>query len=369
MVKNRLLATVALALLACQGSGVAVSDPGQSPIAAGSSSAVARHSETIELDFDEAGGRGSVLFRIPFGEGKSSVGRIPPCMDEGCPSPCPCTTQLIPFSFAPTRRGGAWILDPAKERLARFSSQGEFLRKVRIPGNDRRNFDVVVSDRNPLVLGQRLDFSARLVRFNSDRPEVQSLRYKSEAAEAYRLTSSQDRLFSTLFVEDANMDVEEVPVEIRRGGTATEVPGVPFLDGWMIHQDYAGPTTIPLEVRSTMYDWQAEIEAILVREVNGEKREVPGSLSWEFAVSGEGDVHLLVRAQTEKGGSIDGFWWVPVSREGFVGKPLKLRGPRRSDDQQQRHLALGYDNRPVMMWVGKKGLIFESLPSAAMAAP
>lgn len=358
---KRMLALMCIALIACESSGAerSVAPARETPVP--SSSPITR-TETVELDFDKPGALGRVLFRLPYGKGKGKVGYLPPCLRQDCDPPCPCGTYLVPLSFAPTLDGGVWVLDPVKGRVARFSARGDLVKELAVPGNALRTFDVALVDERLVILGQRADFQAKLISLESGNADTRVLRFESEPAEAYALTSSQDRLFTTVFDEDENLDVAEIPVEVARDGTSAEVPGVPFLDGWKIFKDFAGPTTIALEVSSTHYNWSMEIDAVLQREIDGDKREVPGSLSWEVVVSEQGAIHLLIRAQTEKGGGVDAFWFLTVTPEGLVGQPVKLRGPTGRDDSQQRHLAMGGDGRPIAMWTGRTVLIFEALP-------
>jgi hypothetical protein len=356
---NRMLALTSVVLIACQSPSAGSSGASATAAPSPSPSPTTR-TETIELDFSEPGAVGRVLFRLPYGEGKGRVGYLPPCLKASCERPCPCSTQIQPVSFAPHPDGGVWVLDPVKERVARFSAQGGFVKKLAVPGNDLLNSDVVLMDKRLVVLGQRQRRDGdRISSLESGRSDTKVLRLEGDPVPAHSLTNSGGRLFTTVFVEDYT---REIPVEVARDGTASEVPGVPFLDGWKHHRDFAGHTTIPLQVSSTPYNWSMEIDAALLREIDGKRREVPGTLYWEFVISEQGEIHLYIHAQTEKGGSIDADWLLTVSPEGLVGEPVKLRGPTGPDDQQSRHLALDPDDRPMAMWAGKKGLLFEALP-------
>lgn len=322
--------------------------------------------ETIELDFSKPGAVGRVLFRIPYGEGKSKVGYLPVCLKNSCELPCPCTTQIQPLSFAPAPDGGVWVLDPVKERVARFSARGDFVRELAVPGNDFRNSDIVLVGKRLVVIGQQKGFDATLASLESGQSDIKALRFEGEPIwGTYLLTSSGGRLFVTGFADEDLLadDPREIPFEVARDGTASEVPGTPFLDGWKLYTDFVGWTTIPAEVASTLYNWAMRIEAVMVREIKGERRKVPGTLSWEFVVSEQGEIHLLIHAQTEKGGAIEGDWILTVTPEGLVDEPVKLRGPTGADDgEQRRHLALGTNDRPMAMWARNKGLIFEAFP-------
>jgi hypothetical protein len=59
----------------------------------------------------------------------------------------------------------------------------------------------------------------------------------------------------------------------------------------------------------------------------------------------------------------EGYWYLRVSSAGEVGRPVRLRDPRRSDDQRQRHLALDEEGRPFYMIPGRRALLIQNLSS------
>lgn len=317
------------------------------------------------LDFDSPTVSGEILATIPYGEGAQELGFVPVCT-RNCSPPCPCTTPFQPSAFDIDSRDRVWILDNAKRRVAVFRAPSDFLFDV--PGNNRLLLiaaDLQWVGDQAVALSQNPRFESKLLAIQQA-TEIRrsSIVFEGEPAETTHLWTDDSRMFTTVFREEGLSD-EEVPVEVTLNesgdSAAEEVPGRPFLDGWLLFQDYVGPRIIPLAVSSAEHNWRLEIRLRLQQTIEGEKKSRAGNVSWESEVDPAGTIHLLVFAGTQGRHAADDYWYLQVSPDGAVGDPLHLKGPSRRDDQQLRRLTLDAGSRPVVMWAGRKSARLEIL--------
>ncbi len=205
----------------------------------------------------------------------------------------------------------------------------------------------------PVVLTQARDFTAR---FTTTDPT----QTRPTASEGYStFSTSGESIYYTVF-EQAGLSTEEVPVEVvlsPNEATMEEVPGVPFLDGWVEFEPFVDDRVVPLTVTSTEVNWSREIH---LRLQTSRGNFAPGRVAWEREVAPDGTVHFLLFAGTYGKRRIDDWWYLKVTNDGTVGTPVRLQ--RASElGGPYRHLALDSSGLPFAMWVHRKNLIVEDL--------
>lgn len=315
------------------------------------------------LDFDDDRLRGDQVFAVPYGESRSHVGYIPPC--RSCADPCPCTVPIQPSSFDVDSRGHLWILDIAKERAAEFDSDSTYVSSWNQRGIGLRSTDLQVDESRQTVLWQDRGFFSRLAVREEGSGRSVRVEYEGEPQQGGSTFVLQGEVgYLNVFIEEQPGSEEESVLAFNLADGAGEIAkGRPFLDGWLLFRPYEGPRLIPLAVESTQHSWEVTLKLQTRRSVGGESRTARGHVSWETEVSPNGDIHLLIAASIERD-RLQGYWYIGVSPDGTVGKPVPLSGPTRRDDQQARRLTLAPDGRPLFMWLMKKRIVVESLPSA-----
>lgn len=330
---------------------------------------VAKHT----LYFSEPGVKAPVLHSLPYGKARRFLGGADVCTED-CDLPCPCTVPIGPGSFDIDAQGQVWVSDEAKGRIAAFSPDDEFLFKVNAAGNDYRNLDVQVVGGVPVVHRQRRDFAAQF--FTIVDEEAGVLRTLFIDGEPYQGNSSftevDDRIFYTVMEPVGEIEAPWFPAEItlpegRHKSFASETPGLPFLDGWLLDPSYLGPRVHVLEVRSEAQTWNLEINFRLERLKKGGRGRVGGNVSWEQVIGPDGVIHRLLFAGSYGNNREDGYWYLRIEPDGTVGEPLHLADPdpgpqKPSPSYQTRRLSLGPDGEPLIMWAGPKRARIVALP-------
>ena len=318
------------------------------------------------LDFEDRGTDGSILARIPYGAPVQKIGLAPTCR-RNCAPPCPCSAPVQASAFDIDDSGRFWVLDNAKRRVVVFDESARYLFHV-----DGGRDLLVASDlqrlgNEAIALSQDRRSLSRIITLDkSNNIERSRVSFEGDPVAASRLIASGERLFSTVFYE-SDLSEEEVPVELLSDGeasSAAEVPGRPFLDGWLLFEGYVGPRVLPLSVSTSQYEWSREIRFKLKQSVGGRSKARRGNISWETEVDPAGIIHLLVFAGTDGREATDGYWYLMVEPDGTVGVPIHLRGPTSRDDQQARRLTLDSTGRPVVMWARGRAAVFELIDGA-----
>lgn len=313
------------------------------------------------LDFDDDRVRGEQVFAVPYGEARSRLGYIPPC--NSCADPCPCTVPLQPSSFDVDSGGHLWILDVAKERAAEFDSDSTYVSSWKQKGIGLRSTDLQVDESRQTVLWQDRAFFSRLAIREDGSGRSVRVEHEGEPQQGgSTFVLHGDVGYLNVFIEQQPGSEEESVLAFSLADGGGDIAkGRPFLDGWLLFRPYEGPRLIPLAVESTHYEWDVTLKLQTRRSVDGESRTARGHVSWETEVSPDGDIHLLIAASIEKD-RLHGYWYIGVSPDGTVSKPVPLSGPTRRDDQQARRLTLSSDGTPLFMWSMKKRIVVESLP-------
>lgn len=321
----------------------------------------------VVLSFDDEEHTGDVRYAIEYGRGRRTLGYLPVCLSNSCALPCPCSTQIQPSAFDVDSDGHLWILDVAKERLAKFGQDGSYLSQMGRAVLDQRVFDLQLVDDRPVVLSQSTGFYGRLAFPNVHSKMNQSvIRFDGKPVEAYPpLVPGNTSVYLTLLVSSKE-DEKSIPAQVgladdERHRTATEVPGIPFLDGWLLYQEPAGEQTIPLAVTSNSESWSLQIEFLIKRKSEG--NPISGTISWETAIDREGVIHLLILAGTARKPLLSGYWYLKVFPDARLSGPVALTGPSISDSQQSRRLALDSEGRPLIMWAKKHSVEIVGTPS------
>jgi hypothetical protein len=320
------------------------------------SAAPGRQTVRRTLDFSAGPQEGDVVARVPYGPNESALGYAPVCQDASCPPPCPCSTELFPAAFD-VGDDEIWILDGVKGRVARYDDDDGFVSATRNEAFGLRAFDLQLVGDVGLVLSQTNDFRAL---FTSVTRRPVSWPLDEETYSSF--TASRRRVFTTVF-RDEGINSEEIPVEIvfhARAARAHEVPGVPFLDGWSFFEPFAGDQAITVSVSSSTESWARDIRFRLLAERTHSAR---GRISWERALADDGTMHYLLFAGTYGRAEQNGWWYLTVSADGSVGRPLRLR--RTDIDPGGRHLSLGPDGEPYAMWRTSRGVVIEGLSDPA----
>jgi hypothetical protein len=314
------------------------------------------------LDFEADRLRGQQLYSVDYGDSESSVGYIPPC--RACADPCPCTVPLQPSSFDIDSQGDLWVLDTAKQRVAKFDSASIYASSWRQRGIGLRSTDLRVDDSRGVVLWQDRSFFSRLAIQEGGSRRAVRIHHDGEPQQGgNEFLLAAEHAYLNVFVEETLGDEEERALKVNLSDGSGEISqGRPFLDGWLLLRLYEGPRLIPLAVESSQHNWEVTIRFQLRHGANGESRRAPGHISWETEVSEDGVIHLLIAASIERPG-LQGYWYLQVAPDGSVGQPIPLAGPTRRDDQQVRRLTLAPKGDPHFMWAMKKRVIVETLPS------
>ena len=351
-----------LVLAACVSSSPSQADSADAtqptPTPTASSTTVVR-----TLDFDNDRLRGDQVFAVPYGEARSRIGYIPPC--RSCADPCPCTVPLQPSSFDVDIGGHLWILDIAKERVAEFDAESTYVSSWKQNGIGLRSTDLQVDESRQTVLWQDRGFFSRLAVREDGSGRSIRVEHKGEPQQGGSTFVLKGNIgYLNVFIEEQPGSEEESVLAFSLADGAGQIAkGRPFLDGWLLFRPYERPRVIPLAVESTQQNWDVTLKLQIRRTVGGESRTARGHVSWETEVSPNGDIHLLIAASIERE-RLHGYWYIEVSPDGTVSNPVPLSGPTRRDDQQARRLTLGPDGRPLFMWLMKKRIVVESLPSA-----
>jgi hypothetical protein len=321
----------------------------------------------VLLSFDEEEMTGNVQYAVEYGSGRRTLGFLPVCLTNSCASPCPCSTQIQPAAFDVDADKDLWILDVAKERVAKFDRDGNYLSQMGNAVLDQRVFDLQLVDDRPAVLSQSTAFNGRLAFPNVHSKMTQSvIRFDGKPVEAYPpLVPGTASVYLTLLVSSKE-DEKSIPAQVgladdERHLTATQVPGIPFLDGWLLYQEPVGEQTIPLAVTSNSESWSLQIEFLIKRK--SEDNPIAGTISWETAIDREGVIHLLILAGTARKPLLSGYWYLKVFPDGRLSGPVALTGPSISDSQQSRRLALDSEGRPLIMWAKKHSVEIVGPPS------
>jgi hypothetical protein len=267
------------------------------------------------------------------------------------------------------------VLDPVVPRVTVFSARGRPLFDVRLGKLGYRAFDLQVVGRSVFVAVQDRSFHGRLLEFDLNGSRERSLRvmYEGDPTGIYgRVDVVDDRMFHATLtgpLEDEEVFVELVP----RGDRveAKEVSGWPIGDGVLEYPESALDATIPLR-ESGSQGWSKDIRFRFSMKVNGRRITPTGVVSWgDMEIDPAGAIHFLLFAGTYNKAAQDGLWYLKVSPEGEVGRPIKLADPERDDGgQTSRRLTLSATGEPFAMWTDRRGLTVESLkPLEAASLP
>lgn len=313
------------------------------------------------LDFEDPTQLGDVIERIEYGSSSSELGYLGVCRGSSCARPCPCSAPLQPSAFDIDARNRYWLLDVAKDRVAVFS-EGRFLFDVPLRGRGYRSFDVQArSSEEAVVLRHRGDLTTEFLRVvKNSRPNSVRLRYRGRYVDSDSVFSIVDESAFLSVFDDARGGKEipvQVPLDSSGVARARAVPGRPFLDGWYLFRRNRGELKLPIAVSSSAESWKR----LIVFRLRRDNQETRGGVSWEVEVAPVGTIHLLLFLGTYGRRQVDGYWYLGISAEGKVGRPIPLTGPSRRDDQQMRRLTLLPDGSPFAMWADKRGVRVESL--------
>lgn len=317
------------------------------------------------LSFNEPGVHGDVLYRIRFGDREEQLGRIT-CDEPDCGLP------VVPNSFDIDRRGRLWVLDDAKRRVAVFDEEGAFLFAVPIRRPAASPFDLRCVERRTVALVQDWDFSGRLITIAGGErigdhlitfgpvPPITADRFQG---------TRPGRVYLHLFAGRAhNQEVDSV-IPIPASGhkaPAREVPGRPFLDGWLSYRElrHRRWNVIPLSARSSELAWDVNIRFRFEQRIDGEIISPEGVVVYlDAEVDDRGWIHYVLFAGTWGEDPRDGFWYLRVSPTGKVGMPVRLAQTMDDEeDRVNRHLTLGPDGQPLTMWLDRQALVVETVP-------
>lgn len=345
----------------CAASALAGCASPRGPSPAASQSSPQREEVTRVLDFSADVAPVDVAVRLPYGRGGRRVGYVPRCTGDACDPPCPCSTQLQPASFDVGVGEEVWVLDYAKGRIARFDGAGRFAGGLPLGRLAYRSWDLQLEDDRPFVLAQDFGYDARVLFAEPDGRVSRRVFFEGGPVELGGSISASGGAgyvhgyAGELGDEEVFLEVPLDPAAPRL--EATEAPGRPMLDGWLLYVPYRGPRLIPLEFDGGGASWATDVRLLTKRAAEEEPRD-RGIVSWEVDVGPDGTIHLLVHAGLRR---FDGYWYLRVSGDGEVGEPVRLRGPGIADDQQTRRLTLDAEGKPYVMWAGRRALVISPL--------
>jgi hypothetical protein len=325
----------------------------------------------LTADLSEAPAAWQTVFFVPFGKRSNQLGfkRFPESVNSQ------------PSSFAVAADGSFLIMDRWKERVARYSAEGEFLGATHVGrppaalsvGSARERVrDIVVSADRTYALMEPT--GGPIVEVRPD-GSIEYLRPRLENSELWvaEVFPSQSGVVMLVggFVESESGFVEDGPqgfFRFRPPGLVEPLPGLPAEPGRWIDlqrpppsggdQDFelrfAGPgeTTVQpfrVEVRTS-----AEPEGRSLGAVVG-----PGNL-----IPAGGDVVMYVMVSPSRPADAarygGGRWLLRLGRSPVLWE--RLPEPAISDETQARHLALGSDGTIYLMVAQKGGVVILRRP-------
>lgn len=320
---------------------------------------------TRTLDFESAPARAPIRYRLAFGKGRHEVGWAPVCLKRDCKPPCPCSAQAQPSSFDIDEKGKVWVVDSAKGRVAVFAPNGSFEQAVRGGGIDYRSSDIHVTRLRKIVTGQEF-FKTYYSEILPDGTVLkQPLLYRGERIGAISFFHEDEGRFSTVaLIPRGEGELERVQsVELvfdSQHAHALETPGRPYAIGWLAN-DRSPEGRIVFKVESLLEPLHLVVKFRFRQLVDGAPRFVSGATPYDLEIDEDGTFHVLLKAGTFSRYPVSGSWYMTITREGEVSQPIRLRDPKRRDDQQQRHLALDEEGRPFYMTAGRDALLIEDL--------
>jgi hypothetical protein len=227
--------------------------------------------------------------------------------------------------------------------------------------------DIHVSPLRTLVIGQERGATYFSEIVDEDLVLKQPVVYRGERVHAGSFFHEDGQRFSSVaLIPQGEGEIERVqPVEFAFDGRqehALDVPGRPYRSGWLLN-DRSPEDEVTLKVDSAAQPMDLVIRFRFRQPVNGGQRFVQGAVPYDLEIDDAGHFHILLKAGTFGRVPREGHWYLRVSSVGEVGRPVRLRDPRRPDDQQQRHLALDEEGRPYYMTPGRRALLIQDLSS------
>lgn len=315
--------------------------------------------ETLVLDFDSQPRELDLTESYDYNNG-IGPGIIRKCFKD-CAPPCPCEFDLAPNSFDVDDQSRTWLLDPANQRLVVL--RGQEIELERHLGRAVYAIsDVQVAEPTGYLLGQDSQFRAKLY----ISPPRGAMKQGLVLHEDVQLEPGRN-----LVVSDRGVAIpafEPFPSEKEVIAFVTFGDTAPFnatlVDRWPTD---AGNLSIDVDVDAPAIDialesptavWKTSLN--LRYRFRGKDRK--GSASAEFVAGRESGVHLLIYAGIERPTPRDAYLYVNISPNGEVLKNHPIKDPAGPiDEHQDRHLTLGPDEQPLLMFAMTKGVEIYSL--------
>jgi hypothetical protein len=318
---------------------------------------------------DEAPATWDLLTTVPFGDSIDELGYRPEA---------PETLPTFPCSFAIGPDGSLWILDSLKQRIAHYSSGGEFLAQVgHVPqGEDRLLRDLVWSG-DALYVSEHDGWTAeawvtRVTPEGAQSPPV-LMTYQGEAGVLTFLAAGASDLTGWFggYAEVGGHELSTGPhgwasLEVPESGAMGLLPGIPVDEGtWVLLEGYRNDA---LALDFTF----ATIEAAAIQPIRIQLVASPGGASIAGGAGADGSTavpdgiatYVMVSSALPVAGgeNIGGRWFLQVKGDGSPLVWQRLPDPGLSDETQVRHLSVGLGGDVYLMLPQPDGMEFLRLP-------